>query len=624
MCGICGYIDFKTKINSKNNILKMNKSLSHRGPDGEGTWIYKNIAFGHKRLSIVDLSKKAKQPMISNDGNIIINYNGEIYNFFEIKKKLIKKGYKFISHSDTEVFLNAWHCWGKHCLVKFNGMFACVIYNKKENKIFLMRDRFGCKPLYYTLDDKYFIFGSEQKAILSFPFFKDNIDKVGLVEYFTFQNFFSNRTFLENIKLFPAGSVGEIDLNIEKKILNIKKFWDFNFNIIDYKISYEDYQKETLRLLKNSIKLQINCDVELGSYLSGGIDSSLIVAIASKMKKNFKTFTCGFNTKNVSEWEISFNETFKSKEISEQFNTNHFQKIITPKNFENSLKKISYHLEEPRVGQSYPNYFAAKLASNHCKVVFSGVGADEIFGGYPWRYMSTEKNISHKKFIDNYYLKWKRLLSNSDLIKLMPKLNVENINTKEIFSEVFRNISKKKYNNKDCLTNSLYLESKTFLHGLLLVEDKLGMAHSIETRFPYLDNSLVDFISKCPLKYRIPEVINFLNENELATKTNFKRVYRNKLILRKLSSKYFKKNISKSKKQGFSSPDYTWFKKQSKNLLLKFLNKKKLLEKYINNKKLKVLFEDHLFRSINRRLFIWSIFYSENYLKNLKKYKIKF
>ena len=621
MCGIVGYINLSENRFSKKNLINMTSELIHRGPDDFGYWHNNYVGFGHRRLSIIDLNPRSKQPMINKKRDLILNYNGEIYNYLEIKNDLIKSGYQFFTSSDTEVLLNAWDKWGIKSISKLNGMFAFSIYDKKINKVFFVRDRYGIKPLYYYKKKNFFAFASEQKAILKHPDVNCEIEKKNLIEYLTFQNFFSNHTILNNIFIFPAGYYGYIDLNKKDITLKTKQYWDFEFKE-DNSLSKKDYEEGLVRLLEKSVNRQLVSDVKIGSYLSGGIDSAIIASLAAKKISNFPTFTCGFNYKNASDLEVSIDERKNAKNIAKILGLKNYSYEVHAGQMIGCLNKLSYHLEEPRVGQSYPNLFISRFARKKVKVILSGIGADELFGGYPWRYFSQKKIMQHDDFVKFYYEKWRKLLSFEELKNLVNDYDLENIKTLDIFSNIFKkNFPNKIINYEDYINRCLYLEAKTFLHGLLVVEDKISMAHSLETRIPYLDNDFVDFVLKCPLKYKVTkEITKSVDENFYFSKKRYKKYFRNKSILRKIASKLISKKISKSMKKGFTGPDSSWFKNKTKIFLSKFLDKKLNIYKYLSQKTIKKIINSHFQGKENRRLFIWSILNLEYYFKNLKKF----
>ena len=386
MCGIAGLINLNSEPVSPVILKNMTNAIAHRGPDGEGQWIEKNVGLGHRRLAILDLSPAGHQPMISRDQRYVLSYNGEVYNFKELRVELEAAGYQFHSQTDSEVVLNALAAWGAEALQRFNGMFALAFWDRIERKLVLARDRYGIKPLYYSIKQGWFAFGSEQKALLASPNYKQEVDKQALIEYFTFQNIFSDRTLNEGTKVLPAGFIGVLELNRENPKFEQIQYWDFNFKEPKEKFSDEEYSEELSRLFLQSVNRQLVTDVELGSYLSGGMDSGSITSIAARSYPYIKTFTCGFDLNSASGLELAFDERVSAEAMSYAFKTEHYEMVLKSGDMERSLASVVMHLEEPRVGQCYPNFYAAKLASKFVKVVMSGAGGVELFGGYPWRY----------------------------------------------------------------------------------------------------------------------------------------------------------------------------------------------------------------------------------------------
>lgn len=621
MCGIAGIINFD-KTTVKSNVLeKMKRSLYHRGPDANGIYSENNIGLVHTRLSILDLSKKANQPFISKNKRYVLIYNGELYNFKKLRNELLKKKIKFFTNSDTEVVLNSLIYYGPSVIKRFNGMFAFVFYDKKENKFLLARDRYGIKPLYYTHSDKFFSFASEQKAILQNPNFKKELNLNGLKEYFTFQNFFSNETLFKNINIFPAGNYAYLDL--KKKKLESFQYWDFDFFSKRINFSFDDACEKFKLIFNRAVKRQLVSDVEIGSYLSGGIDSGSITSVASKSIKNMKTFTCGFDLAHASTLELNFDERKNAKKMSSLFNTQHFERVLRPGDMEKIIDKLSYHLEEPRIGQSYPNLYIAEMTSKYVNVVLSGTGGDELFAGYPWRYYLKGNQRNFENYINEYYNFWQRLLSDDEIPAFLNPINkeIKDYDTKELFKNVILKHRDKISKDEDLINLSLYFECKTFLHSLLIVEDKLSMSQSLEARFPFLDNDVVDFALKCPLKYKLKNLKNFISidENEFRNKQNifFSKTNNGKKILRKSLSSHVPHSIAFGKKQGFSSPDSTWFKNQSLDFLNNtILDKSSKMYDYLDFKEVKRHVDLHVSSKKNKRLLIWSVLNFNNFLNN--------
>lgn len=621
MCGIAGYLNLNNAPASPVIIRQMTDAILHRGPDDEGHWVEGNIAIGHRRLSIIDTSPAGHQPMVSADQRYVLSYNGEIYNFKELRSELQSKGYLFNSKSDSEVVLNALAHWGSDALLKFNGMFALAFWDRKRKTLLLARDRYGIKPLYYSNTDQIFSFASEQKAIWAMPDYQRKLDTEALLEYFTFQNIFTDKTLEEEIKVLPAGHFAQVDLSSNNPRLKSKQYWDFDFTESDLDITEQEYTEELDRLMTQAVSRQLVSDVELGAYLSGGIDSGSISAIASQQLPYIKTFTCGFDLSSASGMELNFDERQKAEYMSYLFKTEHYEMVLKSGDMERCMKDLVWHMEEPRVGQSYPNYYASKLASKFVKVVLSGTGGDELFAGYPWRYYRSAGSKNFKEYADDYYLFWQRLISNSELKKLFSPImsNLEHVWTADIFRNVFKVGTSKLSKPEEFINSSLYFESKTFLQGLLTVEDKLSMANSIESRVPFLDNDLVNFAMKCPLRLKLNNLDSVirLNENDPGNKLQkyYEKTKDGKQILRSAMNRHLPPSVTSDIKQGFSAPDASWFKGESidyvRDLILR--SNAKIYQLFDKTEVFRLV-ESHVSGKENRRLLIWSLIYLENYL----------
>jgi asparagine synthase (glutamine-hydrolysing) len=622
MCGICGIFNLNGEPVSSVDLRKMTDAIAHRGPDGEGFYTDSFVGLGHRRLAIIDLSPAGHQPMLTRDGQFTIVYNGEVYNFQELRAELESLGHQFRSKTDTEVVLNAYAEWGPECVNRFNGMFAFAIWDKTRQRLFLARDRYGIKPLYYTFQENRFMFASEQKAILALPVVKREIDLEALVEYFTFQNIFTDKTLLQGIRLFPAGSYAEVSLGSLTHDLSPHSYWDFDFQEPEKTADEDEYIEELDRLFRQAVNRQLVSDVELGAYLSGGMDSGSITAIAATHFPFIKSFTCGFDLHSASGLELAFDEREKSELMSYLFKTEHYQMVLKAGDMERVLRALAWHLEEPRVGQSYPNYYVAQLASKFVKVVLAGSGGDELFAGYPWRYYKAVVNDNFEDYIDKYYLFWQRLIPNKTIHAVFKNVwgEVKHVWTRDIFRDVFQKRVDQINKPEDYVNLSLYFEAKTFLHGLLVVEDKLSMAHSLETRVPFLDNDLVDFAMQIPVRLKLKnlkEVVRF-NENELGPKTQkyFQKTRDGKVILRKVMERYVPNEITQAIKQGFSAPDASWFKGESIDYVYEtlFRNQARIYE-YLDRESVQGLVTEHLDGKLNRRLLIWSLLNLESWCR---------
>ena len=625
MCGICGIFNVNGAPVSINTLKKMTDVISHRGPDGEGFWVDSFVGFGHRRLAIIDLSELGHQPMQTADGNYIISYNGEIYNFHNIRAELSAKGYQFKSKTDTEVVLKSFQEWGKSCIHKFNGMFAFAIWNKIKNELFIARDRYGIKPLYYFYKNGTFIFGSEIKAILQHPAVNVEVSIPALNEYFSFQNIFSDLTLFKDIYLLPAAHTLSLNLG-DNNSLHTERYWDYRF-VEDHSIKEDEAIEELTRLFEQAVNRQLVSDVEIGSYLSGGIDSGSITSVAAKNFANLKTFTVGFDLSSASGLELGFDERGKSEFLSNLYKTEHYEVVLKAGDMERVMPELIWHLEDPRVGQSYPNYYVARLASKFVKVALSGAGGDELFAGYPWRYYRAVVNDHFDHYAEKYYRYWLRLIPD----RFKPEFyqqdiypEILNYQTKDVFKKVFQYKIEQVNTPEDYINHSLYFEIKTFLHGLFEVEDKLSMAHSLETRVPFLDNDLVDFAMKIPVKYKLKNLTEIvrLNENEPGPKTKkyFQKTNDGKILLRKALSKYVPADdYANGIKQGFSAPDASWFKGDSINYIKELLhNKRARIYDYLQPQKTQELMNEHFAGKNNRRLLIWSLLNFEWWLKIFK------
>lgn len=614
MCGITGVVNFDLEPVSPVQLKAMTDAIAHRGPDGEGHYIDENVGLGHRRLAIIDISLSAKQPMQSADNRYIITYNGEVYNFKELRTELESLGCQFRSNSDTEVVLNAVIQWGEKALTRFNGMFAFVVYDRHKKELFIARDRYGIKPLYYGFFGKSFLFGSEQKALEAHHRCEQNVDYEAMLEYFTFQNIFTDKTLHKDIKLFPAGHYARLSTREPRTDLSINQYWDYHFEEPENPASEEEYREELDRLFRQAVKRQLVSDVEVGTYLSGGMDSGAITAITASEMPYIKTFTCGFDLTSASGMELSFDERRKAEAMSAKFKTEHYEMVLKAGDMERCLPKLAYHLEEPRVGQCYPNFYISKLASKFVKVVLSGAGGDEFFGGYPWRYYRAVVNNNFEDYIDKYYQFWHRLIPNQSIRKVFNPIwdKVDHVWTRDIFRDVFKSHAAELERPEDYVNHSLYFEAKTFLHGLLIVEDKMSMAHSLETRVPFLDNDLVDFSMKVPVNMKLGSLkkVVDLNENIPGPKTQnyFKKNKDGKLLLRKAMLKYIPKEVTELEKQGFSAPDASWFKGESIEFVKKTVfDSSNKLYSILDYDSVVELVKEHTEGKVNRRLFVWSV-----------------
>lgn len=621
MCGIAGIFHRDGKPASPVTLKAMTDLIAHRGPDGEGQYVDGALALGHRRLSVIDLSDAARQPMITRDGRYVLTYNGEIYNFHELKGQLSALGHTFHSNGDSEVLLAALAQWGLSALYKLNGMFAFGLWDNVARTLTIARDRFGVKPVYYTQVDGAFLFASEIKAFRAFPGFETRMNIGGLAEYLTFQNFFSDETLFRNVKLLPAGSY--IQIGEGRAPAQPRTYWDFHFQEPERTISETDAVDELDRLFQQAVSRQVISDVDVGSYLSGGMDSGSITAIAARQMPFMRTFTVGFDLSSASGVELGYDERAKAEHMSYLFKTEHYEMVLKAGDMERAIPKLAWHLEEPRVGQCYPNWYAAKLASKFVKVVLSGAGGDELFAGYPWRYYRAVVNDDFDHYVEKYSGFWQRLIPSDVLPEVMAPVWAEasTVSTQQIFRDVFHEHAHRLTRPEDYINHSLYFEAKTFMNGLLIVDDKLAMAHGLESRVPFLDNDLVDFAMRLPARMKLgnlTEVVR-LNENEPGGKSDryFEKTRDGKLILREMMARHIPSQIAEREKQGFSAPDASWFKGESIDYVKRrLMNDRARIYDYLDQKAVRRLIDDHLEGRENRRLLIWSLLNLEQWCES--------
>jgi asparagine synthase (glutamine-hydrolysing) len=624
MCGLAGACHFDGAPVSAELIAGMTAAVAHRGPDGCGQIVDGVVGLGHRRLAIIDL-ECGDQPMLIDDGKVVVIHNGEIYNFRELRKELEGLGHQFRSRSDTEVIGHAYQEWGEACVGRFNGMFACVIWDRRPpagpGRIFIARDRYGVKPLYYHATAACVIFSSEIKALLRHPSCGARLSLPALNEYFTFQNVFSDLTLFEGVRLLPAGCTLTIDIGA--RTVDQKRYWDYQFASSDVTIDVNEARQELLRLFEQAVERQLVSDVPIGAYLSGGMDSGSITAVASRHLPRMRTFTGGFDLSSASGLELGFDERPIAEMVANRYKTEHYEMVMHAGDMEHVLPELIWHLEDLRVGQCYPNYYVARLASRFVKVVLSGSGGDELFAGYPWRYYRQFDGSGSQAFYDTYYDYWQRLIPDAERSAFWRPSTFSKVRDRDpraIFKHVIAGARMPVTSTEDVINVSLYFEIKTFLHGLLVVEDKLSMAHGLETRVPFLDNDLVDFALSLPPRFKLRDLERapVVDEDEPGKTT----VYRNrpsadgKVILREAMQGLIPSEILSARKQGFSAPDASWFAGESIDYVNAVLrNPRAHINEYFEPAYVGRMLDEHTAGKINHRLLIWSLLSFEEWCK---------
>jgi asparagine synthase (glutamine-hydrolysing) len=602
MCGFAGIVHFGKISDASTRVMSMASSMVHRGPDDDGYWSDGECSFGFRRLSVVDIAG-GHQPMEDIDKSIVVVFNGEIYNHLELRKELESLGHRFLTnHSDTEVLVYGWKQWKQDLPRRLNGMFAFAIWDKKRKSLFLARDRYGIKPLYMArMKNGSLIFGSEIRAIHASELVKKKMNPTGVLEYFSHQSVWGPTTLFQGVEMLPAGT-WEL-----KSADDIKRnqYWDFNYNRKST-LTLEDAAEEHREILSRVVKRQLAADVPVMSYLSGGIDSSALAMLAHKLDPNIRTYACIFNLENVGIDKIVDERDF-SRLMAKSLGSNHVELMLDPRSLESWLAHTIWALEDPKMGMAYVNDIIAERAARDGKVILSGTGGDEIHGGYVYRYQGTSVNPKastfslrgllqcvtgeHKKRVNNALQNYHKMVN-----FLVPDEMRKNVFTPEFLAIANEYSSTDALNcilNK-CSSNNiwdkvLYTDSKTYLEGLLVMEDKISMAHSLEARVPLLDNELVDFVSQLPWSH-------------LFDGATGKRVFRESV------RPWVPDQIYKKPKMGFGPPDASWYRGPLRPFIEKQLSKEIIekrgvfLPKYVSE-----TLSSHFSGSANNLSMIWSM-----------------
>lgn len=617
MCGFVGFIDKLNKDEKQKTIKLMADRIIHRGPDQEGYYIDDNIALGHRRLSIIDLAS-GTQPMFNEDKSIVVVFNGEIYNYQEIKKELETKGHEFKTNSDTEVLVHGYEEYKEELFNKLRGMFAFIIYDIKNNEMIGVRDYFGIKPFYYYKDEKTFMFGSEIKSFLDHPNFVKEVNKKALKPYLTFQYSVLDETFFKNtFRLKPGNYIKYKDGKIE-----IKQY--FKAEYLKQDDTYENYKKQVKESLEDSVKCHQISDVEVGSYLSGGVDSSYIVSMA----KPDKTFTVGFD-------KTGFDESNFAKDLSKIFNTNNYNRVLTGDDFFNALPLVQYHTDEPHANLStVPLYFLSKLAREKVKVVLSGEGADEMYGGYnelnvsKWikaycklplafrkalaKKARTKKKFKGKRIICQYDRPLsERFIGNAFIMDddetkdiLCDELKENGVKYADIIKPYYEDVK-----NEDEITQMMYINMHFWLaKDMLLKADKMSMANSVELRVPFLDKEVWNVARKIPSKYLIKD-------------------RETKKVFRDVAAEVIPEEWAKRRKLGFPVPFFMWIKEEKYFNKVKELFMQDWVSEFFDKDKINKMLDDHYAGVENHgrklyNIYIFLVWYKVYFVDNAKVERI--
>jgi asparagine synthase (glutamine-hydrolysing) len=610
MCGVAGVFRRDGEAVEAKHLRAMQRMLVHRGPDAGGEFIDGALGLVHRRLAVIDLSREADQPMRSADGKTVIAYNGEVYNFRELRAELEKCGCVFRTRSDTEVLLWGYRRWGIETLMRrIDGMAAFALWDAEARRLYLVRDRYGIKPLYLWRHRGGVAFASEIKALMALPDFAVRLNRKALGEYFTFQNLFRPHTLFDGVELLAAGTILALDAEGERG----STYWDFDFSRRDERLDEQTATQETRRLVLRGVERQLVADVPVSAYLSGGMDSGSVVAGAVRRIPRLMTFTAGFEMSAVEGIERTFDERRDAELLAYHFKTEHYEQVINSGDIRWAIPRVIWHLEDLRLGMSYPNYYIARLASKFATVCLSGAGGDELFGGYPWRYYRVFRSLDRQSYMHAYYDFWQRLTSAEDR-KAMFRDELRRTlaeDSYETFAGVFDRAGDLRYASpEDHIANSLYFECKTFLHGLFVVGDKLAMANGLEERFPFLDNDLVDFAQRLPIRLKLADLEHMLSidEDALRKKTLALSSFNGgKSILRRAMAPLLPAEVMTRPKQGFSAPEGSWYRGENAAYVRELLLGPDLVSaEFIDPAFVRRIVHEHIGGVANHRLLIWS------------------
>lgn len=596
---MCGYVGFTNTINDANRIIgEMMDKIKHRGPDSEGKYVDEDIALGFRRLSIIDLNT-GSQPIYNEDNSKVLLFNGEIYNFQKIREELIAKGHIFTTKTDSEVLIHGYEEFGENLLNKLRGMFSFVIWDKNTKELFGARDFFGIKPLYYAKMGDAFMFGSEIKSFLAHPSFVKEMNEDALENYLTFQYSPTTETFFKNVWKLPPAHF----FKYKNGELTVKRYWEVKFDA-DEKPDMEEWVNRISDTFKSSVEAHKISDVEVGSFLSSGVDSSYAAAVANVDK----TFTVGFGT------DEKYNEIGWAKEFSKYIGKENISKVITPEEYWGNIAKIQYHMDEPLADPSaIALYFVCSKASEYVKVVLSGEGADEIFGGYnvyrePMAipaYNAIPKCIRRgigavasklppKRGINFLVRRGKdleeRFIGNAYMFSEKERKALLKIKTNAPDAAAITKPFYDKVKDKDAVTKMQYLDLHLWMTGdILLKADKMSMANSLELRVPFLDKEVMALAEKIPTRYRVND------ENT-------------KIAMRKAALRATPPQTANKKKLGFPVPIRVWLKEDKYYSIVKDAFTSETAEHYFNTNLLIDLLDEHRNGKRDNSRKIWTVY----------------
>jgi asparagine synthase (glutamine-hydrolysing) len=582
MCGIAGALHLDGSPVQREALERAGSSIAHRGPDDQGIHLDGPLGLAHRRLAIIDLSPAGRGPMTNEDGSVWLTYNGEIYNFRELRRLLAARGHVFTSRCDGEVLLHGYEEWGRDLVERLNGIFAFAIWDARARRLFLARDRFGAKPLYYREHADRLVFASEAKGVLAYDDEPARLSLPALGEYLTFQNVYSELTLFDGIRLLEPGTWFELRADGSRT----RGRW---FDPVPRPAATVErgLVDELGAVLQRAVHRQLVADVPVGAYLSGGMDSASLVSLAARRIPHIHTFTAGFDMFDADPLELAADEREDAEIVARDVGTEHYEVVLHAGDMRRVLPQLVWHLEDLRAGTCYQNFYAARLASRFVKVVLAGTGGDELFAGYPWRYALVKEAGDRASFADAYYGYWCRLLGDDarrDAFTDDAWGEVAAANPRRRFEEIYAHLP-----DLPAADLALYFEQRTFLHALLVVEDKLSMAHSMEARVPFLDDELVDF------SLRIPGALK-------CSGTEGKR------LLRQAARGFLPETLAAKRKQGFSPPDRTWYQGRNLEYVREILLDRMTLSRgVIDPRFIEKTITAHAAGTADHRLLIWSL-----------------
>lgn len=601
MCGIAGaiYTDHG-RIMDESIVTRMRDVMQHRGPDDAGTYTSGPVALAHRRLSIVGLST-GHQPMATEDNALCIVFNGEIYNYPKLKNELQSLGYRFRTESDTEVILHMYSHYGKECVNYLNGMFAFVIWDRENQHLFMARDRLGVKPFYYAETGDSIVFASEIKSILEYPEFRAKCNKDAVYEYLVFRAVSGEETLFEGVKSLLPGHY----MTVSRNGIEIEKYWDPRQKPMDYNISVPDARNKLSELLQDAVRIRLMSEVPLGTFCSGGIDSSLVTAIASKqIGEPVNTFSVGFH-------EAEFDESYYARMVSAQYQTNHHELKLNAHEFTGLLPDLIHLNDEPlNFSNSVHIYALSKLAKEYVTVVLTGEGADELFMGYP-RYqipriadnikrmsvlarpllnMLSKVKDDHRLEKLSYYLKSDLndimlLNSATSRVESVSRIIQKGIPTNLLYRTRILDDSK----NMDALLSRMSIQDQqTYLVSILNRQDKMSMGASVEARVPFLDYRVAEFANSLPAKTRI-------------------RGFNSKMLIKMVAGDFLPKEVIYRRKSGFGVPLANWFRDNNAlgNIMNDEINQGDYSE-YLNKDSLMKMFKEHKANQADNSEILWT------------------